>query len=259
VGEFVAVTVTDGVATLRLDRPPMNALNLQVQRELRDAAAHLDQDPSVRAAVLYGGEKVFAAGADVKEMADNDYPDTARAIAAMQAGFDAMARIGKPVVAAITGYALGGGLELALLADFRVCGQGAKLGVPEISLGVIPGLGGTQRLPRLIGSARAKNLVYTGRFVDADEALRIGLVDDVVPDDAVYDVAVKLATRFSRGPAQALRAAKQAIDGGADLDLSSGLRLEGQLFAALFGTQDQKIGMSSFLERGPGLASFVGR
>ena len=258
-GEFVDVTVADGVATLRLDRPPMNALNLQVQRELREAAIDVDQDPAVRAAVLYGGQKVFAAGADVKEMAGNDYPDAARAIAAMQAGFDAIARIGKPVIAAITGYALGGGLELALLADFRVCGQAAKLGVPEISLGVIPGLGGTQRLPRLIGPARAKNLVYTGRFVDAEEALRVGLVDEVVPDDTVYDAALQLAKQFSPGPAQALRAAKQAIDGGADLDLGSGLRLEGQLFAALFGTQDQKIGMTSFLEHGPGAATFVGR
>jgi enoyl-CoA hydratase/carnithine racemase len=259
VGEFVDVTVAAGVATLRLDRPPMNALNLQVQDELREAATQIDQDPAVRAAVLYGGDKVFAAGADVREMAGNGYSDMARIIAAMQAGFDAIARIGKPVVAAITGYALGGGLELTLLADFRVCGESAKLGVPEIQLGVMPGLGGTQRLPRLIGLARAKNLVYTGRFVDAEEALRIGLVDEVVPDSDVYDTAVRLAAQFTSGAAQALRAAKQAIDGGADLDLSSGLRLEGQLFAALFGTKDQKIGMSSFVEHGPGLATFVGQ
>jgi enoyl-CoA hydratase/carnithine racemase len=259
VGEFVHVTVADGVATLRLDRPPMNALNLRVQGELREAAGQIDQDPAVRAAVLYGGDKVFAAGADVKEMAGNDYSDMARVIPAMQAGFDAIARIGKPVVAAITGYALGGGVELALIADFRVCGESAKLGVPEIQLGVMPGLGGTQRLPRLIGLARAKNLVYTGRLVNAEEALRIGLVDEVVPDSEVYDAAARLAAQFTRGPAQALRVAKQAIDGGADLDLSSGLRLEGQLFAALFGTKDQKIGMTSFIENGPGKATFVGQ
>ncbi len=168
-GELVDVRVTDGVATIRLDRPPMNAISVQVQAELCDAAAAITSTPEIRAAVVYGGEKVFAAGADVKEMADKHYQEMVLVSKAMHTSFTAVATIPKPVVAAITGYALGGGLELALCADFRVCGESAKFGQPEILLGIIPGAGGTQRLPRLIGPARAKDLVYTGRFVDAGD------------------------------------------------------------------------------------------
>ena len=186
------------------------------------------------------------------------YPAMAERSAALQASFSAVADIPKPVVAAVTGYALGGGLELALCADFRVCGESAKFGQPEILLGIIPGAGGTQRLPRLIGPARAKDLVYTGRFVDAGEALRIGLVDQVVPDSDVYDAAIRLAAQFRAGPAQALRAAKQAIDTGLGLDLDAGLEVERLHFSALFGTEDQKRGMRSFVENGPGKARFVG-
>ena len=247
------------LATIRLDRPPMNAISVQVQAELRAAAATISSTPAIRAAVLYGGEKVFAAGADVKEMADADYIAMVSVSQAMHASFSAVATIPKPVVAAVTGYALGGGLELALCADFRVCGENAKFGQPEILLGIIPGAGGTQRLPRLIGPARAKNLVYTGRFVDAEEALRIGLVDQVVPDGDVYDAATRLAAQFCSGPAQALRAAKQAIDAGLGLDLDTGLEIERIHFSALFATEDQKIGMHSFVENGPGKARFVGR
>ena len=170
-----------------------------------------------------------------------------------------MAQIPKPVVAAITGYALGGGLELALCADFRVAGESAQVGQPEILLGVIPGGGGTQRLPRLIGPARAKDLVFTGRFIGADEALAIGLVDQVVPDDQVYHAARALVERYARGPALALRAAKQAIDGGLGLDLATGLEIERLQFAGLFATEDQKTGMRSFIENGPGKATFAGR
>jgi enoyl-CoA hydratase len=258
-GECVGVQVTDGVATVRLNRPPMNAISVQVQAELRAAAAMVSSTPAIRAAVLYGGEKVFAAGADVKEMADNDYAAMISISQAMHASFGAVATIPKPVVAAITGYALGGGLELALCADFRVCGENAKFGQPEILLGIIPGAGGTQRLPRLIGPARAKNMVYTGRFVDAEEALLMGLVDQVVPDGDVYDAATRLAAQFCAGPAQALRAAKQAIDVGLGLDLDTGLEIERVHFSALFGTEDQKRGMRSFVENGPGKARFVGR
>ena len=172
--DFVNVQVADGVATIRLDRPPMNAISVQVQAELRAAAATVSSTPAIRAAVLYGGEKVFAAGADVKEMADADYVAMVSVSQAMHASFSAVATIPKPVVAAVTGYALGGGLELALCADFRVCGENAKFGQPEILLGIIPGAGGTQRLPRLIGPARAKKLVYTEQHIDAEEALRIG-------------------------------------------------------------------------------------
>jgi enoyl-CoA hydratase/carnithine racemase len=209
--------------------------------------------------VLYGGDKVFAAGADVKQMAEADHIQVTGIGDRIQAAFAAVARIPKPVVAAITRYALGGGLELALCADFRVAGEGARLGQPEILLGIIPGAGGTQRLPRLIGPARAKNIVYTGRFVEADEALRIGLVDLVVPHEEVYQAARKMAGRFVGGPALALRAAKQAIDTGLDVDLDSGLEIERLQFAALFTTEDQQTGMRSFIENGPGKATFSGR
>ena len=170
-----------------------------------------------------------------------------------------MARIPKPVIAAITGYALGGGYELALCADFRVMGASAKLGQPEILLGVIPGAGGTQRLARLVGPAKAKDLIFTGRHVGAEEALEIGMADAVVPDDEVYSTAIAMARKFAAGPPLALAAAKQAIDEGLDLPIDEGLALESRLFAELFGTEDQKTGMSSFLENGPGKAVFTGR
>ncbi|HUD35861.1 MAG TPA: enoyl-CoA hydratase-related protein [Streptosporangiaceae bacterium] len=258
-GEFVRVEVDGAIATIRLDRPPMNALNSQVQAELAAAAAQVDGDDQVRAAVLYGGEKVFAAGADIKEMAEASYADMVVRSKRLQDCLTMLARIGKPVVAAITGYALGGGLELALCADFRVAGERAKVGQPEILLGVIPGAGGTQRLPRLIGPARAKDIVFTGRFVDAAEALAIGLVDRVVPDADVYQAAVELVSRYADGPAVALRAAKQAIDSGLDADLDTGLEIERLHFSGLFATQDQRTGMRSFVENGPGKAKFAGR
>jgi enoyl-CoA hydratase/carnithine racemase len=170
----------------------------------------------------------------------------------------AIAGLPKPVVAAITGYALGGGLELALAADFRVVGESARLGQPEILLGIIPGAGGTQRLPRLVGPAKAKDLVFSGRMVKAAEAHAIGLADLVVPDDGVYEAALGLVRRYATGPALALRAAKQAIDHGLDVDLATGLQIERVQFAALFSTEDQRAGMKSFLENGPGKATFTG-
>ena len=258
-GEFVRVETDGAIATIRLDRPPMNALNSQVQAEIAQAAAQVSDDDQVRAVVIYGGEKVFAAGADIKEMADASYASMAATSRRLQDSFTAVARIGKPVVAAITGYALGGGLELALCADFRVAGESAKVGQPEILLGVIPGAGGTQRLPRLIGPARAKDIVFTGRFVGAAEALAIGLVDKVVPDDQVRQAAVDLVARYATGPAIALRAAKQAIDEGLDADLDTGLEIERLQFAGLFATEDQRTGMRSFVENGPGKAKFAGR
>jgi enoyl-CoA hydratase/carnithine racemase len=258
-GELVHVEVDRGVATIRLDRPPMNALNGQLQVEIAAAAARVAADESIRAVILYGGQKVFAAGADINEMAEASYGRMLADTARLQAAFTAVAQIPKPVVAAVTGYALGGGLELALCADFRVVGQGARVGQPEILLGIIPGGGGTQRLPRLIGPARAKDLVFTGRFVGADEALAIGLVDQVVPDADVYDAARALVERYARGPALALRAAKQAIDEGLGLDLATGLEIERLQFAGLFATEDQKTGMRSFIENGPGKATFAGR
>jgi enoyl-CoA hydratase len=258
-GEFVRVETEGAVAVIRLDRPPMNALNSRVQDELADAAAQVTADTAVRAAVIYGGGKVFAAGADIKEMAEADYVRIAADSRRLQASFTAIAKIPKPVIAAVTGYALGGGLELALCADFRVAGEGVKLGQPEILLGIIPGAGGTQRLPRLVGPARAKDIVFTGRFVAAQEALQIGLVDEVVGDDEVFTRAHEMAARFAGGPAVALAAAKQAIDDGLDMDLDTGLEIERLHFAALFATEDQRKGMRSFIENGPGKATFAGR
>jgi enoyl-CoA hydratase/carnithine racemase len=237
----------------------MNALNAQVQDELAAAAAQVGADHAIRAVVVYGGGKVFAAGADIKEMADASYARVAEDSRRLQAAFTAVAKIPKPVVAAVSGYALGGGLELALCADFRVAGEGARLGQPEMLLGVIPGAGGTQRLPRLIGPARAKDIIYTGRFVPAAEAREIGLVDKVVPDADVYQAARDLVARYATGPALALRAAKQAIDDGLDADLGTGLEIERLHFAGLFATEDQRAGMRSFIENGPGKATFTGR
>jgi enoyl-CoA hydratase/carnithine racemase len=259
VGEFVRVEVSERIATIRLDRPKMNALNAQVQDEIAQAAAQVSDDPAVRAVILYGGERVFAAGADIKEMSDLSYAQMAERSAKLQASFTAVANIPKPVVAAVTGYALGGGLELALTADFRILGGKAQVGQPEILLGIIPGAGGTQRLPRLIGPAKAKDLIFSGRFVGAQEALAIGLADKVVPDAEVYEAAKELVAQYANGPALALRAAKQAVNAGLEVDLNTGLEIERLHFAALFATEDQKSGMRSFVENGPGKAVFEGR
>ncbi|HEX7747079.1 MAG TPA: enoyl-CoA hydratase-related protein [Micromonosporaceae bacterium] len=247
--DFVRVEIKDGIGTIRLERPPMNALNTQVQEELRAAATAATADSEVRAVIVYGGEKVFAAGADIKEMAEMSYVDMAARAAELSSALGAIARIPKPVVAAITGYALGGGCELALACDWRVVAEDAKLGQPEIKLGIIPGAGGTQRLARLVGPARAKDLVMSGRMVNAQEALRIGLADRVVPAGRVYDEAVALVQPYLSGPAQALRAAKLAVDGGLDMALASGLAWESQLFAALFATDDRREGMAAFVEK----------
>jgi enoyl-CoA hydratase/carnithine racemase len=259
VGEFVRLEVEGAIGTIRLDRPKMNAINSQLRAELEVCAREATDRADVRAVVLYGGERVFAAGADIKEMEAISYADMVGWGAKLQDALKVVAGIPKPVVAAVTGYALGGGFELSLTADFRVLGETAQVGVPEILLGVIPGAGGTQRLTRLVGPAKAKSLVFTGRFVKADEALALGIADKVVPDADVYTAALEMASQWAEGPAVALRAAKQAIDQGLELDLDSGLRLETALFAGLFATEDQKSGMQSFLENGPGKATFTGR
>ncbi|GAA1029719.1 enoyl-CoA hydratase-related protein [Virgisporangium ochraceum] len=256
-GEFVRLEVAEGIGTIRLDRPKMNALNRQVQEELREAAIAATVADDVGAVVVYGGERVFAAGADIKEMAGMGYAEMAARATALTGAFDALAKVPKPVVAAINGYALGGGCELALACDWRVAADDAQLGQPEINLGIIPGAGGTQRLSRLVGPARAKDLIMSGRFVGAEEALRIGLVDKVVSAADVYETARELVKQYTTGPAQALRAAKLAIDGGLEMDLSSALAWESQLFAALFATEDKVEGMNAFVEkRKPG---FTGR
>ena len=257
--EFVSIDVTDGVAVLRLDRPKMNAISVQVQADLREAAAELTARDDVRAVVVWGGERVFAAGNDVKEMADLSYADMVKVAASATSATTAIARIPKPVVAAVNGYALGGGCELALAADFRFAAEDAVLGQPEVLLGIIPGAGGTQRLTRLVGTAKAKDIIFTGRFVKAEEALQIGLVDKVVPADQVYDEAVAWAKQFTGAASYAVRAAKAAIDRGLEVDLDTGLEIERQQFAAIFATEDRTRGMTSFVENGPGKATFVGR
>jgi enoyl-CoA hydratase/carnithine racemase len=258
-GEFVRLEVEDGIGTIRLDRPKMNALNVQVQEEIREAAAQATARPDVKAVIVWGGERVFAAGADIKEMQTMSYTDMVERSGPLMSSITSVARIPKPVIAAITGYALGGGCELALACDFRVVADDAKLGQPEILLGIIPGAGGTQRLSRLVGGSRAKDIIFSGRFVDAQEALAIGLADKVVPAADVYETARAWAATFVNGPTYAVRAAKEAIDRGFEVDLETGLEIERLLFTSLFATKDREIGMSSFVEQGPGKAQFEGR
>ncbi|MCU7724668.1 enoyl-CoA hydratase-related protein [Actinoplanes sp. KI2] len=256
-GEFVQLEITDGIGTIRIDRPPMNPLNTQVQEELRVAAHSAAGSEEVKAVIVYGGEKVFAAGADITEFTELSYRDMVLRAGALSGAFDSVAQIPKPVVAAITGYALGGGCELALACDWRVVADDAKLGQPEIRLGLIPGAGGTQRLARLVGPAKAKDLIFSGRMVDAEEALRIGLADRVAPAAEVYATAEALVRPYVTGPALALRAAKQAIDSGLSMDLANGLALESQLFASLFATEDMAEGTAAFVaKRKP---TFTGR
>jgi len=259
VAEFVSLEVEAGVGTIRLDRPPVNALNNQVQAELAEVARAASTREDVRAVVLYGGEKTFAGGADIKEMASRSYAEMTQFGSDLSESLQRLAEIPKPTVAAVTGYALGGGLELALTADHRVAADNVKLGQPEIQLGIIPGAGGTQRLPRLIGPSKAKDLIYTGRVVKAEEAQRLGIVDQVVAGEEVYTTAHAWAAQFVNGPAVALRAAKAAIDGGLDNDLRNGLNLETHLFTGLWATADQTNGMQSFIENGPGHAQFEGK
>ncbi|MFI5802082.1 enoyl-CoA hydratase/isomerase family protein [Streptomyces sp. NPDC051561] len=249
--------VSNGVGTIRLERPPMNALDVALQDKLHELAAEATRRDDVRAVILYGGEKVFAAGADIKEMQHMDHAAMVLRSRGLQEAFTAIARIPKPVVAAITGYALGGGCELALCADFRIAADNAKLGQPEILLGLIPGAGGTQRLSRLIGPSKAKDLIFTGRMVKADEALTLGLVDRIAPAAEVYEQAQAWAAKLAQGPALALRAAKESIDTGLETDLETGLALERTWFAGLFATEDRERGMRSFVEEGPGKAKFL--
>jgi enoyl-CoA hydratase/carnithine racemase len=260
VGEFVNYRVAEsGVATIRLDRPKVNALNQIVAREIGEAVDALAGDPSAKVVILWGGDRVFAAGADINEMADLDATTMFRYIGRFQDVFTRLERLPQITIAAIAGYALGGGCELALSCDLRICAEDSRLGQPEILLGVIPGAGGTQRLPRLVGVGRAKDIIYSGRFVDAEEAKAIGLVNEVVASDRVLSRATEIAERYARGPSVALTAAKQAIQQGMDADMTTALLIERQAFASLFATEDQDIGMRSFVEQGPGKAKFLGR
>jgi enoyl-CoA hydratase/carnithine racemase len=249
--------VAEGVGTIRLDRPPMNALDIATQDRIKELAEEASRRDDVRAVVVRGSDKAFAAGADIKEMQAMDHAAMIVRSRALQDSFTAVARIPKPVVAAVTGYALGGGCELALCADFRIAADNAKLGQPEILLGLIPGAGGTQRLARLVGPSKAKDLIFTGRQVKAEEALAIGLVDRVVPAAEVYEKAHAWAAKLAQGPALALRAAKESIDVGLETDIDTGLAVERNWFAGLFATEDRERGMRSFVEEGPGKAKFL--
>ena len=248
-GEFVKLEVADGVGTIRLDRPPMNAINDELTRDLIEIATEAALDDDVRAVVIWGGEKVFAAGADIKQMVEATSHQMKGRISGLQEAFSLVEDLPKVTIAAINGFCLGGGCELALTADFRYAADDAQLGQPEIKLGIIPGAGGTQRLPRLIGPARAKEIIYSGRFVPAKEAEEIGLVDAVFPATEVYERAVDAAKEYAKGPTAALRAAKVSVNWGARVDLRTGLVVERETFADLFATDDQTEGMKAFLEK----------
>jgi len=254
----------DDVAVLRLDNPKVNALSKELLRQLESAAESLRKDPP-GAVVVTGGDRIFAAGAEISEFLSPEDPGhvISRAEAELIGqhflrALNAIADIPRATIAAISGFALGGGCELALACDFRIASEKAKLGQPEILLGIIPGGGGTQRLARLIGPARAKDLIFTGRQVRADEALAMGLVDEVVPHEEVLDRALDKAAALAAGAVAAQGLAKRAIDRGLDITLNGGLDLEQQLFAEVFTTEDANIGVHSFLESGPGKATFTG-
>jgi enoyl-CoA hydratase len=245
----------DGVAVVTLDNPKVNALSQALLARLGDIAAELTESPP-GAVVITGGDRLFAAGADISEF--GGAAEAARITAAFHATLDAVAAIPRFVIAAVSGYALGGGCELALACDYRIASERAVFGQPEILLGIIPGGGGTQRLARLVGPSRAKEICITGRQIKADEALRIGLADEVVPGEELHTRALALAAECARGPALAQAFAKQAIDRGLSASLAEGLRIEQDLFVESFRTDDSQIGIKSFLEHGPGKAQFTG-
>jgi enoyl-CoA hydratase/carnithine racemase len=246
----------DRVALVRLDRPKANALSRALLDQLHDIAVELDHDPP-GAVVVWGGRRIFAAGADIVEL---DEGAGAVAVgAAFARALGALAAVPRATIAAVNGFALGGGLELALACDFRVCAEDARFGLPEVLLGVIPGGGGTQRLPRLIGASRAKELIMTGRQVRAEEARAIGLVNRVVSPDKVLEAALGWAAELASGPVVAHALAKAAVDRGLEGSLADGLAVEQEAFAAAARTEDAARGIRSFTEHGPGQASFVGR
>ena len=253
-GELVSVERQGAVATLLLNAPPLNAFDTPMREALAAAVRDVDEDPTVRAVVLTGGEKVFAAGADIEALLAMEFVDIVDWNARLQRTFTAVAELAVPVVAAINGYALGGGLELALCADYRVAGERVTVGLPEVTLGIMPGSGGTQRLTEIVGRSRAKELIMTGRRLRGPEALELRIVDEVVQGSSI-DRAHELAAQLAAGPRFAIHAIKQAVDqvGGVG---ESGLALERSLIAGLFATTDRRTGMQSFLAEGPGHARF---
>jgi len=246
------------LAVLRLERPPVNALDQEMWDLLEAIAETLHASTTYRAVVIAGGGDHFAAGADIHELLDLTPAEFDRRNRVLQRAFHGIATAPQVTVAAVSGYALGGGCELALAADFRIAGRSAALGLPEITLGIMPGSGGTQRLPRVVGLARAKDLILSGRVVRAEEALHIGLVDRVVDDADLLDAAVAQALDYARGPL-ALRYAKRAIEAGSDLPIEEGLRMEADLITTCFSSEDARHGLRSFVDEGPRKARFQGR
>jgi enoyl-CoA hydratase len=246
----------DGVAVITLDHPKVNALSTELLRQLQLVTDGLRHDPP-GAVVVTGGERIFAAGAEIAEFGGP--VEAARIGGQFVEALDAVAAIPRMVIAAISGFALGGGCELALACDVRFASTRARFGQPEVLLGIIPGGGGTQRLARLVGPARAKDIILTGRQVGADEALAIGLVDRLAEPADVLDTALAYAAELAGGAVAAQGLAKQAIDRGLETDLASGLQIEQDAFVEVFRTDDSQVGARSFLEHGPGKAVFTGR
>jgi enoyl-CoA hydratase/carnithine racemase len=247
-GGFVRVERDGNVATIRIDRPPANALSREVALELSEAANAVAEDDT-RAIVVSGGERIFAAGADIKAMVGFGPGEIASHVGALEKACRDIEAIPKPVIAAINGFALGGGCEVAISCDLRFAAHDARIGLPEIRLGIIPGSGGTQRLPRLIGLATARRLVFSGDHVEADEALSIGLVDRVLPPAEVYAAALEAAHGYAEGPTRAYAAAKRSLAASLGTDLATGLDVERDEFVPLFATHDQEEGMRAFLDK----------
>jgi enoyl-CoA hydratase len=241
----------DGIAKVTLNRPEaLNALNSTVYNELYDVFESIENDEEVRVVVLTGsGEKAFAAGSDVVEMQHMSTLDIQKFVAAIRRASDRIYTLTKPTIAAINGYALGGGCELSMCCDLRICSERSRFGQPEINLGLIPGACGTQRLPRLVGVAKAKELIFLGDMIKADEALNLGLVNKVVPPESLMDEAMEWARKLASKSGPVLAMAKLSINTGMDTDITSGLNTEARCVALCFATEDQKEGMAAFLEK----------
>lgn len=248
--EVIQLTKEDGVAVITLNRPPMNPLSSQVYRELSLAVDEVQNDASIKAVIITGaGNKALAAGADVSEMARLTPVEVYQFCQGSRIALEKIENLKKPVIAAVSGIAFGGGCELALACDFRLAADNAKFGQPEIGLGIIPGNGGTQRLPRLIGVAKAKELIFLGEPIDAATAEKIGLVNKVVPADSLLEEAQKLARKLASKPVMAMQMAKEAINTGINLDIGSALTLEIQDFITAFASADAQEGIGAFLEK----------
>ena len=258
-GDFVNLEIDSesGVATIRIERPPMNAISMQLAAELNDIAGQLAEDQGIGAVVVWGGPKIFAAGADIKEFpALQNKEEAVEFSMKLHNALLALENLPQITISAVNGYALGGGCELAMATDFRFAGESAVFGQPEVLLGILPGAGGTQRLMRLIGITKAKEINYSGRQVNADEALEIGLVSAVYPDDDCYPQALEAAKEYAKGP-KSLQFIKKVMMDGLALPLEEAIKLEAEAFGDCFETDDRLIGVQSFLDHVPGRATFT--